>query len=97
MVAEAEESRQHRRVVAVWLMVPPHVCGSADGDLQFEAGETIVLLDLSDEEWGRGYVENKPEDVGDFPRSFIEITGVPFSSPGPPAATAYHAPHAPRT
>jgi len=46
-----------------------------DGDLQFEKGERIVLLDLSDDEWGRGYVENKPEEVGDFPRSFIEITG----------------------
>jgi hypothetical protein len=73
------------------------VCGPADGDLQFEEGDTIVLLDLSDEEWGRGYVENKPEDVGDFPRSFIDITGAPFSSPGPPAAAAYHAPHAPWT
>eukprot|EP01047_Picozoa_sp_COSAG01_P078381 COSAG01_NODE_14466_length_1450_cov_4.282754_3_plen_123_part_01 len=39
------------------------------------------MLDLSDEEWGRGYVDNKPEDVGNFPRSLIEITNGPSSSP----------------
>ena len=46
-----------------------------EGDLRFSTGNKIVLLDLSDEEWARGYVENKPESVGDFPRAYIEITG----------------------
>jgi hypothetical protein len=46
-----------------------------EGDLRFSTGNKIVLLDLADEEWARGYVENKPESVGDFPRSFIEIVG----------------------
>jgi uncharacterized coiled-coil protein SlyX len=47
-----------------------------EGDLKLSAGNTIVLLDLADEEWARGYVENKPEAVGDFPRAYIETTGV---------------------
>ena len=46
-----------------------------EGDLRFSTGNKIVLLDLSDEEWARGYVENKPESVGDFPRAYIEIVG----------------------
>ena len=44
-----------------------------EGDLAFASGDVIVLLDLADEEWARGYVEGRPELVGDFPRSFVNI------------------------
>ena len=48
-----------------------------EGDLTFSVGDSTVLLDLADEDWARGYVENRPEAVGVFPREWIAIT--PFS------------------
>lgn len=51
-----------------------------EGDLRFKQGDTLVLLDLSDPEWGRGYVERNEDDVGDFPRSFMGQLKLPESA-----------------
>ena len=53
-------------------MRQPHKVGMILwNEFRFE-GDTIVLLDLADEEGARGYVEGQPELVGAFPRRCCE-------------------------
>ena len=56
---------------------PANPDDAEEGDLKFSSGNKIVLLDLADEEWARGYVEGQPELVGDFPRAFINTPHMP--------------------
>ena len=90
-IASLKEERDEQEATVIEALAPLLPRGTAkhdypvnpedmkEGDLKFSSGDTIVLLDLADEEWARGYVEGQPGMVGDFPRSFINIvTGPTF-------------------
>lgn len=47
--------------------------GTQDGDLTIKRDELIVVLDKTDENWWRGYIEGHPETEGAFPCvNFVE-------------------------
>jgi len=46
---------------------------SEPGDITIAVGDVVVVSDKSDADWWAGHVEGKPDKVGFFPASFVEI------------------------
>ena len=56
----------------------------------FRTGDIVVVMDTSDSEWWKGYVEGKPAAVGFFPASSVQMMLA-----GSPAASARSRPVSP--
>eukprot|EP01046_Picozoa_sp_COSAG06_P093448 COSAG06_NODE_39637_length_410_cov_1.045016_1_plen_101_part_01 len=57
-------------------------------NITIAVGDVVVVSDKSDDDWWEGHVEGKPEKVGFFPASFVEMIeeGAP-SDPGSPRSS----------
>ena len=57
-------------------------------NITIAVGDVVVVSDKSDADWWEGHVEGKPDKVGFFPASFVEMLEGGGSAPGSPASAA---------
>jgi Variant SH3 domain len=67
--------------------------GATSTELSLEAGQTVVIITMDNPEWWQGYIEGtdatKSENVGFFPKAYVELVELEV----PP----HEAPRAPRS